>query len=206
MSAWERTRHIPWTRVQKPQIPGDEEEGPEKYKQRVFRELRREATEEEMNEQLKLLPVGEAAVLSGDEAVVGNIAIKYKTPDFIKQTLFGAVIGSMTGGAFGFMDGMRTAGESEVLKKASNAAKGRYLLQGTTRSAATFGAFFGGFHALKYLVKVNGNNPGDVVEIGVAGAISLGALAARSATRASLPYATMLIGMDSFNMYYRYHR
>jgi hypothetical protein len=47
--------------------------------------------------------------------------------------------GAITGSVFGFMDGLRTAGESKVLQNASNMAKGKYILQGTTRSATMFG-------------------------------------------------------------------
>lgn len=119
-----------------------------------------------------------------------------------KQMAFGACIGGITGSVFGFMDGMRTAGESPVLKNASNMAKGKYLLQGTTRSATVFGVFFGGFHTLKYGIKCN-LDPGEFAEIGMAGAISMGALMYKPAYRASMPYASMLIIMDSVHIIMR---
>lgn len=40
-------------------------------------------------------------------------------------------------------------------------------------------------------------NPGEWAEIGVAGAISMGALMSKPALRPSMPYAGMLIIMDS---------
>jgi hypothetical protein len=64
---------------------------------------------------------------------------------------------------------------SEVLKNSSNVAKGRYLMEGTTRSATTFGVFFGGFHIVKYGIHVT-LDPGEFAEVGLAGAVSIGAL------------------------------
>merc|ERR1739838_1103319 len=98
--------------------------------------------------------------------------------------------------------GMKSAQDSSVLKRASNAAKGRFLLQGTTRSGMIFGAFLGAFHIVKYGVRVL-TDPGDVVEIGVAGTMGLGALFSKPAMRPMVPYAGMLIVMDSFNIYMR---
>lgn len=66
-----------------------------------------------------------------------------------RQVSFGVIMGSITGSAFGFMDGVRqTADNSKILKRASNAAKVNFLFQGTVRTGLTFGAFFGGFHAV----------------------------------------------------------
>jgi hypothetical protein len=98
------------------------------------------------------------------------------------------------------MDSMRVAGESKVLVNASNAAKARFLMQGTTRSAALFGGFFGGFHVMKYGIQV-AVDPGEVGEIVGAAALSLGALMYKPAYRPSLPYAAMLIAMDSVQMF-----
>ena len=77
-----------------------------------------------------------------------EIKVPFDTGDLLKMAAFGGTIGSITGAVFGFMDGMRTAGESVVLQKASGAAKARYLMEGTTRSATVFGVFFGGFHVV----------------------------------------------------------
>ena len=92
-----------------------------------------------------------------------------------RRAAFGGCIGTITGSVFGFMDGMRVAQTSEVLKNASNVAKGRYLMEGTTRSATTFGVFFGGFHVVKYGIHIT-LDPGEYTEVGLAGAVSLGAL------------------------------
>jgi hypothetical protein len=125
--SWERSRSIPWDRIRQ-DVPD-----PDAYKSKVFRDLQRETTETD---------------LDGDKigGISGHKASSYSTGDLLKQAAFGACIGSITGAVFGFMDGMRTAGESPVLQKASNVAKGKYLLQGTTRSATLFGVFFSGFH------------------------------------------------------------
>lgn len=96
------------------------------------------------------------------------------------------------------MDGMRTAGESQVLQSASNAAKSRYLMQGTSRSASVFGLFFAGFHVVKYGLRVS-IDPGDVGEIVVAGVASMGVMAYRHTLRPSMPYAGMLVLMDGVN-------
>jgi hypothetical protein len=100
------------------------------------------------------------------------------------------------------MDSMRLAGQSEVLKNASNMAKGKYMMEGTTRSATLFGVFFGGFHCVKYGLRVT-INPGEYTEIGLAGAISLGALMSKPSFRAAMPYGTMLILMDSVHLLMR---
>jgi len=55
---------------------------------------------------------------------------------------------------------------------------------------------------LKYGLRVAAN-PGEVTEVGVAGAISLGALAVKPAFRPSIPYAAMLIAMDSVQIVWR---
>jgi len=94
---------------------------------------------------------------------------------------------------------MRTAGDSAVLKKASNVAKSKYLLQGTSRSGALFGVFFGGFQVVKYGVRVIAD-PGQVGEIGIATAVSMGAMMSRPALRPSMPYGGMLIAMDAFSI------
>lgn len=81
-------------------------------------------------------------------------------------------------------------------------SKGKYILQGTTRSAALFGAFFGGFHVLKYGVRVAAN-PGDFTEIAVAAPITLGVMMSQPAMRKAMPYASMLVFMDGINILMR---
>ena len=128
MSSWDRARGIPWSRMK---IDGEDVET---HKERVWRDLSREA----------------AAELEQDiQDPTKSPEIPYSTEDLFKMAAFGGIIGGITGAVFGFMDGMRTAGESEVLKKASNSAKGRYLMQGTTRSSLLFGGFFSGFHVVR---------------------------------------------------------
>ena len=100
------------------------------------------------------------------------------------------------------MDGMRTAQQSDVLMNASNVAKTKYIMQGTSRSAALFGAFFGGFHILRYGIRVAAD-PGEWGEIGIAGVASIGALVSQPKLRPSLPYASMLIFMDSVHIVMR---
>lgn len=98
------------------------------------------------------------------------------------------------------MDGMRTAQENAIIKNASNMAKTKYLIEGTSRSGILFGAFFSGFHCLKYGIRVAAD-PGVIYEAIGASVVSLGVLVAKPATRPSLPYAAMLIGMDCFSIY-----
>lgn len=112
----------------------------------------------------------------------------------------GGCIGAITGTVFGFMDGMRSAQENPIIKNASNMAKSKYLFEGTTRSGMIFGAFFSGFHCLKYGIRVAAD-PGLVYEAFGASVISLGALVVKPTTRPSIPYAAMLIGMDCFSIY-----
>lgn len=190
MSAWERSRHIPWDRIP------SEGTNLEEQRERIFRELQKEAVEAELLSQERH-GSSPSTTTTGD--LLHNNKIPYSNMELLRQAAFGATIGSITGAVFGFLDGMRTAGESPVLIHASNAAKGRYLLQGTTRSAALFGGFFGGFHIVKYGIRVLAD-PGDVTEIVVAGAVSVGALTYRPAFRASMPYAFMLIFMDGVNL------
>jgi hypothetical protein len=191
MSSWERSRFIPWTH-----IPA-EGSNLTQTKERIFRDLQREAVKQQREQQLE----GTAAAADG-KSITLDQKIPFQWMDMFKQMAFGACIGGITGSVFGFMDGMRTAGESAVLKNASNMAKGKYLFQGTTRSATVFGVFFGGFHTLKYGIKVN-LDPGEFAEIGLAGAISMGALMYKPAYRASMPYASMLIIMDSVHIIMR---
>jgi hypothetical protein len=194
MSAWERSRHIPWSRI--PQNGSNLEQ----QREQIFRELQREAIEEELRlqEPIKLTPT-----TSGDGTAQHTpTKIPFSTMEMLRFAAFGGTIGSITGSVFGFMDSMRTAGESSVLVNASNQAKGRFILQGTTRSAFTFGTFFGGFQVVKYGLRTT-VDPGEVAEIGLAAAASLGVLVSRPHSRPYMPYALMLIGMDAVQLYMR---
>jgi len=200
MSSWDRVRFVPWTRVE--DVSGKDYE---QDKERVFRSLQREATkqiqeEKEGGNSSTFIP---PELLDQKQQQLNKNATKmeFSTPDFVRSIAFGSCIGSITGAVFGFMDGMRSASESNVLKNASNTAKSKYLIQGTTRAGAMFGVFFGGFHAVKYGVRVAANEPGDVAEIAFASVTSLGAMMAKPVTRASIPYAAMLVAMDSVSIY-----
>jgi hypothetical protein len=187
MSAWERARFIPWSKM-----PQDGTEL-NTQKERIFREMKREADAKEKE--------GTIAI-PGETPIVSSNKIEFKWGDLFKSAAFGGCIGAISGTVFGFMDGMRTAGQSDVLKNASNMAKGRYMLQGTTRSATMFGVFFGGFHVVRYGVRV-AMDPGEWGEIGLAGAVSMGALMSQPAFRPSMPYASMLIIMDGVHIVMR---
>mmetsp|Transcript_95786 Transcript_95786/g.265979 ORF Transcript_95786/g.265979 Transcript_95786/m.265979 type:complete len:210 (-) Transcript_95786:36-665(-) len=205
MSSWERARFIPWSK-----IPYGHAQDLGMDKERIQRQLQREADkqERELQEASRALKGGESipSLHNNQEQNssfgVFDSSIKFKWLDLFKHAAFGGTIGAITGSVFGFMDGMRTAQQSDVLKNASNVAKGRYLMQGTSRSAAMFGGFFGGFHVLRYGVRVAAD-PGEWVEIGLAGAVSLGAVMSQPALRPSLPYASMLIFMDCVHIVMR---
>ena len=190
MSSWDRARYIPWSKIP---ATGDDLEN---QKERIFRQLQRETrqSEAQLQERNPAIPVIEGGADMNAEA-----ATKTKTPyshmELFRQACFGTCIGSITGVVFGFMDGMRTAGQSQVLQKASNVAKFRYLMQGTSRSGAVFGVFFGGFHVLKYGLRVTAD-PGEAAEIVIGGAVSMGALMAKPQFRPFMPYGSMLIVMD----------
>lgn len=196
MSSWDRARYIPWEKI--PQS-GDNLEA---QKDRIIRELQREAIQNNKKGGQQLQQPQSATTTAGgadNKAATDASAIITKEPythmELLRQAAFGGCIGSITGVVFGFMDGMRTGGQSQVLQKASNMAKFRYLMQGTTRSGAVFGVFFGGFHILKYGLRVTAD-PGEAGEIVVAGAASMGALMAKPQYRPFMPYGSMLIIMD----------
>jgi hypothetical protein len=203
MSSWERARHIPWS-----QIPYGHARDLSTDKERIHRRLQKEADkqERELQEESKALKGGDSiSSLTNSEPAASamfNSSIQFKWLDLFKQAAFGGTIGAITGSVFGFMDGMRTAQQSEVLMNASNMAKSRFLMQGTSRSAAIFGGFFGGFHILRYGVRVAAD-PGEWAEIGLAGAVSLGAIMSQPAFRPSMPYASMLIFMDCVHIVMR---
>jgi hypothetical protein len=193
MSAWERARYIPWDRI--PQSG----ENLEAQKERIFRELQKVTIEDELrsgDHKPSVVTNNVEQSATSAPANKGWTKVPFSSMVLLRQAAFGGCIGTLTGSVFGFMDSMRTVGESQVMQKASNAAKGRYLMQGTTRSAAMFGVFFGGFHITKYGVRVLAD-PGEIAEIALSGAISVGALTYKPAWRASIPYAVMLIAMDS---------
>lgn len=133
---------------------------------------------------------------------LGYVGRPYQTPDLLRNIAFGATIGSITGMCFGFMDSIRLAQSSDVLRSASKSAQGKFVFQGTYRSGMFFGAFFGAFHAVKYGVRVL-VDPGDAGEILAGGGATLGGIFARGEWRASLPYATMLVAMDSIHVFMR---
>jgi hypothetical protein len=164
-----------------------------------MRDLQREANQ---HEKAKNQPQLSTTDGQQQESQIISTKIDFQWSELFKSAAFGGCIGAITGTVFGFMDGMRTAGQSEVLKNASNVAKGKYLLQGTTRSATMFGVFFGGFHVVKYGLRVTAD-PGEWGEIGIAGAVSLGALMSKPAFRPSMPYASMLVIMDGVHIVMR---
>ena len=217
MSSWERSRYIPWDRIPLPDTrvrqPGEEPPLPlEDERERIIRKLQRESID-------NVTAAGSSDEAPTDSNVNGSTAVSsvtgttpltkidenkvvYAHMDLLRQAAFGGCIGTITGSVFGFMDGMRNAGELPILQKASNMAKGRYILQGTTRSATLFGTFFGAYHIVRYAVRV-AFNPGEYGEIGLASPVALGALWAYPPTRHALPYGAMLIVMDSVNLYMR---
>ncbi|CAB9505487.1 expressed unknown protein [Seminavis robusta] len=191
MSSWDRARFIPWSRI--PQ-DGADLDG---QKERLFRELQRETQQTELSLQERN-PAIPSTTTTTDDATTNaakSTKVPYSHMELLRQAAFGACIGSITGCVFGFMDGMRTAGQSDVLQKASNMAKFRYLMQGTTRSGSVFGAFFGGFHVVKYGLRTT-LDPGEAGEIVISGAVSMGALMSKPAFRPFMPYGSMLIIMD----------
>lgn len=203
MTSWERSRFIPWTRLNEVSVPEYEH-----AKEQVYRSLNRDAIKEKESVSLNGTTdtkngtnTFDAKVQTGVKTSSRN-SVEYSTPDLVRSLAFGASIGSITGAVFGFMDGMRSAGESTILKNASNMAKGKFLMQGTTRAGATFGLFFSGFHGLKYGIRVAAD-PGVIWEMVGAGVLSLGALTIKPAMRVNIPYAGMLIGMDAFSYYMR---
>lgn len=133
---------------------------------------------------------------------LGYIGRPYQTSDLLRNLAFGATIGSITGMCFGFMDSIRSAQSSPLLKSASRDAQGKFIFQGTYRSGFFYGGFFGIFHTIKYGVRTV-IDPGDVGEIGVASVLTLGGMFAKREWRASLPYAVMLVGMDGFHIFMR---
>jgi hypothetical protein len=227
MSAWERARYIPWSKIPK------DPDNLEQQKERIFRELRQETLEHELLQQQRpassapsIEQQQEQQQLNGDNTMsplqtadtttstIASIVVATKNEqrhsrlpfsnmELLRQAAFGGCIGSITGAVFGFFDGMRTAQESIVLKNASNMAKGKFLLQGTTRSATLFGIFFAGFHSTKYGIRVAGNEPGHVVEMAGAALLSTSALFYKPAWRPSMPYAVMLIAMDCLHVFMR---
>jgi hypothetical protein len=190
MSAWERARHIPWSKI--PQNDGSS--NLEEQREQIFRELQRETIESERLSQTRQ-EAQPTTTSDSTTATTHSTKIPYSTMEMLKYMAFGGTLGSITGAVFGFMDSMRVAGESSVLKQASNQAKGRYIFQGTTRSSLLFGGFFAGFQMVKYNIRV-WVDPGEVVELVGAGVVSISAMAYKPAFRPSIPYAGMLVLMD----------
>lgn len=135
MSSWDRSRSIPWSLIRQ------DASDPDAYKEQVFKTLQKQMMEQSHE--------SEGGVDLQQQEVSNGVA--YSTENLLKMTAFGGTIGAITGAVFGFMDSMRTAGESAVLQKASRQAQFRYIVQGTTRSATIFGGFFSGFHVVSKL-------------------------------------------------------
>ena len=223
MSSWERARLIPWSRatpVAPPSFDNPTKEDVELNRERVFRDLAREASEEAKQIEESHAVSNNVDAASSDDVkssqsndaqqvttskkqpelnFLGYQGRPYQTPDLIRNAAFGATIGSITGMCFGFMDSMRSATSSSLLKSASRSAQGKYIFQGSYRSGMFFGVFFSAFHTAKYGVRVL-VDPGDFGEIGVGSLVTLGGVFAKREWRASLPYAVMMVGMDSFHV------
>ena len=238
MSSWDRSRSIPWSRAipVAPATPDGAPEDVELMKERIWRDLSREAANEQkeldrLKEEggSKQQHVHVSNEVSGgtynattdatqqhsvsstpqqqkqkqpEVNFLGYVGRPYQTSDLLRNLAFGGTIGSITGMCFGFMDSIRSAQSSELLKSASRSAQGKFIFQGTYRSGMFFGGFFGVFHTIKYGTRVL-VDPGDLGEISLASVLACGGVFARREWRASLPYAVMLVGMDSFHCFMR---
>lgn len=213
MSSWDRTRLIPWSRatqVASPSLANPTKEDVELNRERVFRDLSREAADEAKSKEEERKREADGDISNNDAVVeqqkkkeevnfLGFRGRPYQTSDLLRNAAFGATIGSITGMCFGFMDSMRSATSSSLLKSASRSAQAKYIFQGSYRSGMFFGVFFSAFHTVKYGVRVL-VDPGDMGEIGVGSLVTLGGVFARREWRASLPYAVMMVGMDTFHI------
>ena len=238
MSSWDRSRSIPWSRAipVAPPTPTGEREDVELQKERVWRDLSREAAaerkeEDEARERRRLqrkqeeegvangmggasismannaqqsqsLASKTSAAKEDEKNFLGYVGRPYQTSDLLRNVAFGVTIGSITGMCFGFMDSIRSASSSDLLKSASRTAQGKFVFQGTYRSGMFFGAFFGAFHTIKYGTRVL-VDPGDAGEIALGSVVALGGVVAKREWRASLPYAVMLVAMDGFHIFMR---
>ena len=240
MSSWDRSRSIPWSRAipVAPATPDGAPEDIDLMKERIWRDLSREAANEQKElERLKESggsnDANQQQHMNGSEVsnglsvaadttqqqpisstpqqqkqkqpevnFLGYVGRPYQTSDLLRNLAFGGTIGSITGMCFGFMDSIRSAQSSELLKSASRSAQGKFIFQGTYRSGMFFGGFFGVFHTIKYGIRVL-VDPGDLGEISLASVLACGSVFARREWRASLPYAVMLVGMDSFHCFMR---
>ena len=211
MSGWERARSLPWNRIPR-DVDGTELD---EERERIFRRLQREAIQQELmaqetaaSQQTPTSNDGSATTTtttsSSSSSSQREIRYQFSGMQLVRQAAFGGCLGAITGGVFGFMDGMRTAGESAVLKKASPAAQAKYLMESTTKSATLFGLMFTGFQVGKYAIRVAGNDPGDVYEIVGSAGVTLGTLFSKPTWRAAVPYALMLMTMDSFHVVMRH--
>lgn len=212
MSGWERARSLPWNRIPR-DVDGTELD---EERERIFRRLQREAIQQELMAQETAASQqtpssisgssNDGSALSSSSSSLSQREIRYQFSgmQLVRQAAFGGCLGAITGGVFCFMDGMRTAGESAVLKKASPAAQAKYLMESTTKSATLFGLMFTGFQVGKYAIRVAGNDPGDVYEIVGSAGVTLGTLFSKPTWRAAVPYALMLMTMDSFHVVMRH--
>mmetsp|Transcript_3813 Transcript_3813/g.5592 ORF Transcript_3813/g.5592 Transcript_3813/m.5592 type:complete len:215 (-) Transcript_3813:27-671(-) len=212
MSSWDRSRRIPWSRLNQTYPPGEAPDH-EKEREQILRSLEKERSlvanqAEEMRKARKQgnTPTDNNNTSSTESSMESYFdGVPYRTPDLLKNIAFGGFMGSLTGAVFGFMDGMKQAGDSKMLQRASTGAKFKFLLQGTTRAGLTFGGFFSGYQTCRYGIRVIAD-PGDWYEMLIAAPISLGVMFSRPKLRPSVPYAGMLIGMDAFSAYMRQGR
>lgn len=210
MSGWERSRYIPWERIPTKTGSLSNEFDLDSTKERIFRELQKEAIEKESQRDLAATKASADVSSSMNDTTTTTNTIAsdkvirpYSHMDLARQAAFGVTLGSITGTLFGFMDGMKHLNENTILQKTSNPAKFKFLLQGTTRSGLLFAVFFSSYQCCKYGTRILLSDPGDVTEIGLAAPISLGMFYSQPQYRPAMPYAFMLVGMDCFSTYMR---
>eukprot|EP00585_Thalassiosira_rotula_P013372 CAMPEP_0196132082 /NCGR_PEP_ID=MMETSP0910-20130528/1830_1 /TAXON_ID=49265 /ORGANISM="Thalassiosira rotula, Strain GSO102" /LENGTH=197 /DNA_ID=CAMNT_0041391631 /DNA_START=94 /DNA_END=683 /DNA_ORIENTATION=- len=192
MSSWDRSRAVPWSRAipVMPATATGETEDVDLMKERVWRDLSREAaneakelekrkqqssmegeglssssssssgammddaTRQQQQQQSTLINNNNNNTKKEEVNILGYVGRPYQTSDLLRNVAFGATIGSITGMCFGFMDSIRSASSSKLLKTASRSAQGKFVFQGTYRSGMFFGGFFGAFHTVKYATRV----------------------------------------------------
>mmetsp|Transcript_50892 Transcript_50892/g.99567 ORF Transcript_50892/g.99567 Transcript_50892/m.99567 type:complete len:221 (+) Transcript_50892:147-809(+) len=204
MSAWERSRRIPWsTVVQDAQLEKDAEFVPPPLSSNDSQG----SVAPQLTDSAQKTPADSTLDIQDNESGLIENTVQKKNifgssrtfglGDLFRDIVFGVSIGSITGTMFGFMDSMKQSTSSKVLRNASAGAKMKFLVDGSVRTGSVFGGFFGGYHVMKYGVRTV-LDPGQFTEIALSGAGSLGVVMYKPNLRMYFPYAGMLVLMDAF--------
>ncbi|CAM9229078.1 unnamed protein product [Chrysoparadoxa australica] len=122
----------------------------------------------------------------------------FSANEALRRMAFGGICGGFTGVAFGAMDGQRSITHDKANKFPTTALKTKEVFRLTAMSGSLFGGFFAAYQLAKYGARIY-RGEDDFFNVCIATAACVPAMVPFPAARQRLPYAALLVAMDTIN-------